>query len=327
MSTYSPEPARAPAAPVERVADLVYTRPGGSPQLLDLYLPQGVARPLPVIVWLHGGGWRLGDRRLAPDLARYYAERGFAMASIDYRLSGEATFPAPLHDVRAAIRWLRASAGQYGLDGRQIGLWGSSAGGHLAALAALVGPDPLPGEAVERPEQPVAVQAVVDGYGPVDFLQIDAHRSGAGPAGDDAESAQLPPIKPSADPDSFESLLIGAPIESRPDLVRAASPLTYARPGAPPFLILHGLADTAVPAHQSELLYAALAAHGNDVTLYLVAGENHGFLNRNDFDRTPRAVQVRRSAGRERELTADGPPLTFAMIEAFFRQHLGRSAA
>lgn len=307
--------------------DLVYTRPGGSPQLLDLYLPQGVAGPLPVIVWLHGGGWRLGDRRLGPDLRRYYAAHGFAMASIDYRLSGEVTFPAQLHDVRAAVRWLRASAERYGLDGERIALWGSSSGGHLAALAALSGQEPLEGEMLEEPDQPVGVQAVVDGYGPVDFLQIDAHRRPAGQPSDDPESARLPAPKPSAAPDSFESLLIGAPIESRPDLVRGASPLSYVRPEAPPFLILHGLADAHVPAHQSELLYQALAAHGNDVTLYLVAGESHGFLNRNDFDHTPRAVTVRRSSGGQPETVTDGPPLSFDTIEAFFRRHLCPSNA
>lgn len=322
METSIPEAAHAHAAPVELVPDLVYTRPGGSPQLLDLYLPRGFARPLPVIVWLHGGGWRLGDRRLGPDLRRFFAARGFAMAGVDYRLSGEAVFPAQLHDVRAAVRWLRAHAEQYGLDGRRIGLWGSSAGGHLAALAALTGDGPLAGETPEHLEQPGDVQAVVDGYGPVDFLQIDAHRQPAGPQGDDPELARMPALKPSADPESFESLLIGAPIEDRPDLVRAASPLTYARPGAPPFLILHGLADAAVPAHQSELLYAALAAHGNDVTLCLVEGEGHSFLNRDDFGQAPRAVTVRRSAGGRPEVVTDGPPLTFATIEAFFRRHL-----
>lgn len=322
MEPSTPEAAYTHAAPVEVVPDLVYTRPGGSAQLLDLYLPEGVAGPLPVIVWLHGGGWRLGDRCLGPDLRQFFAARGFAMASIDYRLSGEAVFPAQLHDVRAAVRWLRAHAEEYGLDGRRIGLWGSSAGGHLAALAALTGSGPLAGETPEHLDLASDVQAVVDGYGPVDFLQIDAHRAPARSLSGDPELARLPVLKPSADPESFESLLIGAPIETRPDLVRAASPLSYVRPDAPPFLILHGLADAAVPPHQSELLYTALAAHGNDVTLCLVEGEGHSFLNRNDFDQTPRVVTVRHRAGGRPETVAHGPPLTFGAIEAFFRRHL-----
>src|SRR5580692_6078407 len=117
--------------------------------LADVYLPDAEP-PLPVIIWLHGGGWRFGDRRLAPDLTRHFASRGFAMVSIEYRLSGQAVFPAPLEDVKAAVRWVRSAAERYGFDADHIGLWGSSAGGHLAALAALC--------------EPGAVQAVVNGY-------------------------------------------------------------------------------------------------------------------------------------------------------------------
>jgi acetyl esterase/lipase len=319
---------RLDAVPVNVIADLVYASPHGSPQLLDLYLPQEVAHPLPVIIWLHGGGWRIGDRKLAPDLTRYFAEKGFAMASIDYRLSGKATFPAQIQDVKAAIRWLRAVADHYGLDREHIGLWGSSAGGHLAALAGLTGAGVLDDEHAAYPEQSCSVQAVVDGYGPTDFLQQDDHRDPLGAPSDDPESIQLPPGKRSADPDSFESLLLGAPIQTRPDLVRLANPITYVRPGAPPFLILHGLSDTAVPAHQSILLYEALAADGNDVTLCLVRGLGHGFLNRNDFDRgEPRQVTVRSTRNGGPESVADGPPVSFALIEAFFRRHLSYEAS
>lgn len=308
---------------VKVIPDLVYTAPGGRPQLLDLYLPQGVNTALPVILWLHGGGWRIGDRHLAPDLARYFAERGFAMASIDYRLSGEAIFPAQIHDVKAAIRWLRAGADRYGFDGDHIGVWGSSAGGHLAALAGLTGDGELEDEHHEHMDQSSAVQAVVDGYGPTDFLQQDEQRDLEGKPSDDPESIQLPPGKRSADADSFEAQLLGAPILICPERVRAANPITYVKHGAPPFLILHGLSDTAVPAHQSVLLYEALAAQDNEVTLYLVQGLGHGFLNRNVFDKgEPRPVTVRSRKPGIAEQVTDGPPLTFAVIEAFFRQHL-----
>lgn len=304
---------------VERIFDLVFSEADGKPLLLDLYLPQGAERPFPLIIWLHGGGWKHGDRRLAPDLSRYFAERGLAMASIDYRLSDEATFPAQIHDVKAAIRWLRGNAAQFGFDGERIGLWGSSAGGHLAAIAALAGDGVLEADDWEANDVSAAVQAVVDGYGPTDFLQMDAQRQPLPPEKEDPESVRVPPDKRTADADSFESLLVGAPIEERPDLVQAASPLTYARPAAPPFLILHGLSDTAVPAQQSVLLYEVLIAHGNDVTLYLVEGLGHGFLNRNNFDQPPRLAQVWHG---EKQAQRKNVPLTFDTIEQFFKEKL-----
>ena len=309
--------------PVKLLADLVYAAPNGRPQLLDLYLPQGVGRPLPVILWLHGGGWRLGNRKLSPDLSRYFAQHGFAMVSIDYRLSGEAIFPAQIRDVKTAIRWVRTYSDRYGLDGQHIGLLGSSAGGHLAALAAMTGSDTFEDGPIEYAGQSCEVQAVVDGYGPMDFLQIDAHRDPLGTPSDDPESLQLPPPQPSSAPNSFEALLLGAPIETRPDLVRQANPITYVKAGMPPFLILHGLSDIHVPAHQSVLLYEALAAAGNDVTLCLIKGLGHGFLNRNDFDKgPPRPVTVRSTRNGGPEQVKNGPPVTFETIEAFFREHL-----
>ena len=127
----------APRYEVQVFRDLVYSHAGGSPRLADLYLPQGVAGRLPVIVWVHGGGWRFGDRHLSPDLTRWFAARGFAMVTFDYRLSGEAIFPAPVIDLKTVIRWVRSVADQYGLDPEAIGLWGSSAGSQLSAIAAL----------------------------------------------------------------------------------------------------------------------------------------------------------------------------------------------
>ena len=308
---------------VSRVDDLVFASPGGNPLLADLYLPDGAPRPLPVIVWLHGGGWRVGDRRLAPDLGRFFAERGFAMASFDYRLSGDAIFPAAVEDVKTGIRWLRSVADVYSLDPARIGLWGSSSGGHLAAMAALSGPEAFQPADSAWATMSSAVQAVVTGYAPGDFLQMDEHRDPLGRPSEDAESIQLPPGKRSADADSPESTFLGAPIATCPDLVRRASPLTYVKPGAPPFLIIHGQSDTAVPSHQSELLFHALAANGNDATLCLVEGLGHGFLNRNHFDQGPsRRTIVQRSHAGMLEPSHAGPPLTFGVIESFFRGHL-----
>jgi len=159
--------------PVKIIPNIAYATPNGSLQLLDLYLPQGIEGALPVIIWLHGGGWRVGDRKLAPDLSCYFAKLGFAMVSIDYRLSGEALFPAQIHDVKTAIRWVRETADQYGFDRERIGLWDSSAGGHLAALAGVTEGNVLEGENKEYENQSSHVQTVVVGYGPTDFLQME----------------------------------------------------------------------------------------------------------------------------------------------------------
>jgi len=312
---------------VNRVPDLVYAIRSGKPLYMDLYLPQDAPGPLPVILWLHGGGWRIGDRRLGPDLTRFFAEKGFAMASIDYRLSGEAVFPAQIHDVKAAIRWLKAHADSYGLDAGRIGLWGSSAGGHLAALAGTTG-----GSVLEEESGPSSdgglwtsdVQAVVDGYGPTDFLQMDAHRLHPDEAASDAESSRMR-AKPtrSADADSPESQLMGAPIETCPDRVREANPITYVRKGLPPFLILHGTKDVPVPAHQSVILYEALRDSGNEATLVLIEGFGHAFFNQNDLDDREEAPEatVYTANQRTEQITRENIRV-FALIEQFFRTHL-----
>jgi acetyl esterase/lipase len=313
---------RSSVSAIKRIDDLVYASPSGTPLLADLYLPDAGQEPWPVIVWLHGGGWRFGDRRLAPDLSRYFASSGFAMASIDYRLTTEAIFPAQIEDVKSAVRWLRANAPRYGLDGRRLGLWGASAGGHLAALAATSGPGVFESPASEHADQSSDVQAVVDGYGPTDFLQMDAHRDPFARS-DDPESIELPIGMRNADANSFESLLVGGPIAQHPDRVRLANPITYDRPNLPPFLILHGLSDTTVPPHQSEILFEALAARGVDVTLCLEERLGHGFLNRDRWDsRSSGGTVTRVARGGPVDVIPDAPPMTFDLIGAFFEKWL-----
>jgi acetyl esterase/lipase len=309
---------------VEFIPDLVFAEPGGRPLLLDLYLPRPVARPVPLIVWLHGGGWRFGDRRVAPDLRRYFAERGYAMASVDYRYAGEAIFPAQIHDVKNAVRWLRHNAQRYAIDGTRIGLWGSSAGGHLAALAGVTGTGTLePGE-TPWPDTPTGVQAVVDGYGPIDFSQLDAHRIDVRGEPDDPEGVHPQGDMTSARPDSFESEFVGGPIADRAALVAAANPVTYVAPGAPPFLIMHGLSDLLIPAHQSILLYEALAAAGDDVTLCLIKGWGHGFFLKDRLQKGPAGpVEIRHARNGGREPVSGAPAITFDFIESFFRRQLG----
>ncbi|MDF2788211.1 MAG: alpha/beta hydrolase [Neobacillus sp.] len=308
---------------VKVVADLEFASPNGKPLLLDLYLPIGADKPLPVIVWLHGGGWRIGDRKLGPDFRVWFAERGYAMASIEYRLTGEALFPAQIHDVKAAIRWLRFSANEFGLDGDHIGLWGSSAGGHLAALAGTTGEGILEDLELGCADFSSDVQAVVDGYGPTDFLQMDAYSDKEIAVSIDPESDLLQPIRQHEDKDSPESQLLGAPILSVPHLVKKANPITYVTNGLPPFLIMHGLSDTAVASHQSELLYQALIAKGNEATLCLIEGLGHAFFNKNELDdNEPYSASIRRAGDGETEYIRNREIRIFEMIEEFFQKHL-----
>lgn len=311
---------------VKVVCDLEFAAPNGKPLLLDLYLPIGVEKPLPVIVWLHGGGWRIGDRKLGPDFRVRFAERGYAMASIEYRLSGEALFPAQIHDVKAAIRWLRSSANKYGLDNGNIGLWGSSAGGHLAALTGTTGEGILEDLELGCADFSSDVQAVVDGYGPTDFLQMDAYSNKEIAVSIDPESNLLHPPRQHEAADSPESQLLGAPILSVPHLVKEANPITYVTSGLPPFLIMHGLSDTAVASHQSELLYQALIAKGNEATLCLIEGLGHAFFNRNELDdNQPYSASIRRAGDGETEYIRNREIRIFEMVEEFFQKHLLRN--
>jgi acetyl esterase/lipase len=212
-----------------------------------------------VIVWVHGGAWRQGSKENTR--AARMAGRGYAVASVGYRLSQEAIFPAQIHDCKAAVRWLRAHADDYDLDPRRFGAWGGSAGGHLVALLGTSGGvAELEGE-LGNLDQSSHVQAVCDFYGPSDFLRMD----------------DLPGNMVHDAPDSPESQLVGAPIQERPDLVARASPITYLSGDEPPFLIVHGQEDATVIANQSELLYGALREAGVEATLHLVPGAGHGF--------------------------------------------------
>jgi acetyl esterase/lipase len=285
MPSFPPVILRGFPSRVSRIDDVVYASRDGRDLYADLYLPheEDAAGPLPVIVWLHAGGWIAGDRRRAPDLSRHFAERGFAMVSIDYRLSREAIFPAALEDVVSAVGWVREASKTWNLDGERIGLWGASAGGHLAALAALSVPE-------------TGVKAVAAIYPPIDFLAMP--RS----------------VK------NYESRFLGAPVATVPELVRKANPAVFAHAGAPPFLLVHGTADAEVPAAQSEILYDALRAGNNQVMLSLIDGLEHGFLE-TAFDQT-RPHRVRISTPNEPEYSAEAPPFTWGTVETFFKRYL-----
>lgn len=246
-------------------ADLAYVTNGHERQKLDLYLPEKADRPTPLVIWVHGGGWVAGDKKEGGSPVNAgYIKRGYAVASINYRLSGDAIFPAQIEDCKSAIRWLRAHAKEYNLDAAHIGVWGSSAGGHLAALLGSTG-HIKDFDVGEHLDQSSAVQAVSDYYGPTDLVQMDAH------ALPDAR------LKHNA-PNSPEARLVGGPIQEQPYRDRAArvNPITYLTKDAPPFLIIHGDADPTVPHHQSELLNAALKQTRVPVRFHTIKGAGHG---------------------------------------------------
>jgi len=247
--------------------DISYTGTDNPRQCLDLFLPKARASesPLPVIVFIHGGAWQGGDKRGGQGRVRPFVVSGrYAGVSVGYRLTGEAQWPAQIHDCNAAIRWIRANAKKHGLDPDRIGVWGSSAGGHLVAmLGTSAGVPAMDGNLGPHTKVSAAVTCVVDFFGPTDFLQMDAHR--------------VPGSKMTHDlPDSPESLLIGGAIQSFPDRVANANPITYVTADDPPFLIMHGDDDRLVPIHQSEIFDKALKEAGVDVTFVPIAGAGHG---------------------------------------------------
>ena len=248
---------------VER--DIVYARIGDRDLPLDIYIPDAAVRPMPVIIWVHGGGWKGGSKG---GISRPVGvlSRGYALVSVEYRLSGEAIWPAQIEDCKAAVRWTRANAKTYGLDPDRIGAWGSSAGGHLVAMMGVAGDVEKFDTHKKYADASAHVQAVCDWFGPTDFTQMDAHRP---------QGARLV----HDDPDSPESRLVGGPIQKEPyfSICADANPITYVTQDDPPILIMHGDRDMSVPVHQSKLFYQALKKAGVDATLYIVKGGGHGF--------------------------------------------------
>ena len=248
--------------------DLRYARAETRDLLLDLYLPEASERrALPLIVWVHGGAWRMGSKNDCRE-ALPLLDEGCAIASVGYRLSDAASFPAQIRDCKAAVRWLRQHAAEYHLDPQRFGTWGPSAGGHLVSLlgvSAGVSAWDAPEAGYEAAQGPSsAVQAVCDWFGPSDFTHMNDE------PGEQDHFA----------PDSPESQLIGGPVLSNLAAVAAANPITYLTSGRgdlPPFLICHGDQDRTVPPNQSVLLQAALSEAGGEASLMIVPGAGHGF--------------------------------------------------
>ncbi|MFE0803373.1 alpha/beta hydrolase fold domain-containing protein [Streptomyces sp. NPDC058812] len=253
---HAPLPPAAPSEPgVRELRGVPYAEVESSrPLELDLWLPGAPpAGPLPLVLFVHGGAWRRGRRDDMGMRTRHWAPRpfariaaaGLAVACVDYRLSGEATFPAPLDDLRAALRWLTLRSAELGIDTGRTVVWGESAGGHLASLLALTHADP-----------PLA--GAVIWYGPSDLTT--------------ARGRFTP-----EDPATPEALMLGTAPAAAPERARAAGPLTHAHADAPPFLLVHGDEDTMVDCSHSRSLASALEKAGSPVELRTVRGADHGW--------------------------------------------------
>jgi acetyl esterase/lipase len=248
-------------------------------QVLDLYTP-GAGGPWPLVVAIHGGAFMMGDRRR--ELAHLPAllAAGYAVGSVEYRFSGEALFPAAVLDVKQAAAYLRAHAAELNLDPSFFAAWGRSAGGHLSAMLGVTSGHVtefdaagLPGASLHDTSGDSSVQAVVNWYGPSDFLQMDAQFIALPPSGD------VPPVQNHDEPNSPESRWIGGPIQELPEATARANPISYvagATGALPPFFLAAGTSDHLVPHQQTLILADALRAHGTPFELHILDGALHG---------------------------------------------------
>ena len=242
---------------------------GFRPLTLYVSVPRAKSPP-PLVVFVHGGGWELGHPMVtnpvyaAMDIPGTLLRAGYAVARISYRLSAEAQFPAPLHDCKAAIRFLRNHADVFGVDGTRFAVMGDSAGGHLAALAGLTGGRKELEGSVGETNGSSAVQAVVDWFGPTELLTMQEQ---AIPGGLHAQN----------DAGSPESRMVGGAVQLNREAAIAASPVTYVSRTAPPFLIQHGPLDRLVPIAQSQTLHDRLVAAGVSSKLHIIEGTDHCF--------------------------------------------------
>lgn len=301
----APKPVQLPAG-VRMERDLAYIPEGDEAQRLDLYLPEAAPeKPLPLVVHIHGGGWQGGNKFPCPVTGMVL--KGYAVASVEYRFSQKAKFPAQIQDCQAAIRWLRANAAKYGIDPEKVGVVGGSAGGHLSALVGTAGGTgtfpPIGG----NEDQSDRVQAVCDIFGPADFTTVVKQA---------AEDKNVRNVFQFNSPKDPYSQLIGVPLETT-EKSRAVSPVTYVSEDDPPVLILHGTHDALVPYAQSVQFAEALKAKGVPVWLQTLPGGGHGGpafgkpavlqLTQNFFDKFLKDAPVEVTLVPEAEVTVEVP--------------------
>ena len=229
---------------------------------LDIFLPPNAGLNTPLIVWIHGGAWNMGtrfnDMSYMGNTIKGLLESGYALATIEYRYSTEAIFPAPLQDCNQAIEYLYQHAAQYKLDKNRIGLIGFSAGGHLASLLALSNNNAVPSFYPNNAKPHFKIKCVLDYYGPSDLVTLGSN----------------PDTIVNNSRNSISTLLGGMPLQ-RPDIARRASPTTYVDKNDPPFFIVQGEKDESVPYTQSQMLAAWLTVNGVANQLTIVPGAPH----------------------------------------------------
>jgi acetyl esterase/lipase len=244
--------------PIEKYLAVEFARPDDVPLLMDIHVPKTKQKP-PLVMLIHGGGWYGGGRK--NHRLSWLAQQGVAVASIEYRLSHEAVFPAQIHDCKGALRWLRAHAERYGYDSTRVVVAGDSAGGHLATLLGLTSQvSELDGDTGGHTDRPTSVVGIIDYYGPTDFITRAK-------------------VQPETCEQSTGTVyrLLGGKVSENTALARLASPITHVTPKAPPLLIVHGDQDPTVPLSQSELLRDCYQANGCEVRLYIKSGGGHGW--------------------------------------------------
>jgi acetyl esterase/lipase len=268
------------AQPVREYKDIVYATVDGRDLGLDLYLPAGMADP-PLVVWVHGGAWRNGTKAQVP---MAFVQHGFATASLDFRQSTDARFPANVHDIKAAIRFLRAKTAEYGYRADRIAIAGNSSGAHLAALVGVTtGHAELEGTVGQHPGQSSSVQAILDYYGASNLMTILAQSTPFG----------LNMRRPALD------LLLGGQPEDTKALAELASPVNHVDKADPPLLIFHGDQDPQMPINQAHELHGAYKRLGLDAEFRVVHGAAHGgplFFAPEHLD--PALAFLRRTIGR-----------------------------
>lgn len=240
---------------VKRFADVAYVEAGHERHKLDIYIPEAIKEgaKLPLVIWIHGGAWQAGSKENCPAIG--LTEKGFAVASINYRLSQHAIFPAQIEDCKAAIRYLRKNADKYHLDPDKFGVWGSSAGGHLVALVGTSGEVKELETTTGEDTTSSRVQAVCNWFGPTDLIAMGGSHNRE---------------------NSPESKLLGGSVQEKKELAAKANPITYITKDDPPFLNMHGDKDPVVPLSQSELLQTALEKAGVPSELVVLEGAGHG---------------------------------------------------